>query len=151
MSESLIFQGAAFTFDHAKYLTFVQSLRSPSTAPIPFFLFDHALKDPSPAPQPVTTDHKIIIIEGLYTLLDQPGWREAGEMMDMKVWIEVERTVARERLVQRNFRAGISGSVEDSGRRVDLSDMVNGEEVRKYRLEPTDIVYSVEEASQGEP
>lgn len=63
----------------------------------------------------------------------------------MKVWIEVERTTARERLVQRNFRAGISETVEQSGVRVDQSDMLNGEEVRKYRLEPTDIVYSIDE------
>ena len=137
-------QGAAFTFDQQKYLQFVTALRSP-TPDIPFFLFDHALKDPSPSPSPVGLHHQIVIVEGLYTLLDQPGWREAADIMDMRIWIEVEREVARRRLVERNFAAGISDTRQATEKRVDASDMQNGEDVRRWRVEPTHIVTSVDE------
>jgi len=91
--------------------------------------------------------HKIVIIEGLYTLLDQPGWREAASMMDVRIWIEVERTIARRRLVERNFAAGISATRGDAETRVDASDMRNGEDVRRWRVEPTHTVRSIEEPS----
>lgn len=128
----------------AKYLAFVKALRDPSSPATPFFLFDHALKDPSPAPTPVLPHHRVVVIEGLYTLLDRDGWREAAQMMDVKVWIEVDRQVARRRLVERNFAAGLCGTREETERRVDQSDMANGEEVREFRVEPTDVVVSVD-------
>lgn len=46
-------------------------------------------------------------MEGLYTLLDKPGWRECAAMMDMRVWVETDRDVCRTRLINRNFSAGI--------------------------------------------
>ncbi len=64
-------------------------------------------------------------------------------MMDMRVWIEVDPEEARRRLIERNFEAGICGTREETAVRVDASDMVNGEMVREYRIEPTDIIVSV--------
>lgn len=97
----------------------------------------------------MTTNHKIVIIEGLYTLLDRPGWREAAEMMDLRVWIEVDRVVARRRVLERNFAAGISATREDTAVRVDAVDMMNGDDVRANRVEPTDVVYSVDDPRIG--
>jgi pantothenate kinase len=129
---------------------------------IPFPTFDHALKDPLPSPVPLTHSHRIVLIEGLYTCLDTPGWRECAEMMDERIWVEVDREVARQRLVSRNFAAGISESLEKCTERgepfptldavwlrrspfvVDASDMLNGEFVRSHRLDPTHIVVSVD-------
>jgi len=66
-------------------------------------------------------------------------------MMDMRIWIEVDRDVARRRLVERNFAAGISATREATEDRVDASDMQNGEDVRRWRVEPTHVVRSIEE------
>jgi len=66
-------------------------------------------------------------------------------MMDVRVWIEVDRKVARRRLVERNFAAGISATRQDTAVRVDASDMLNGEDVRSNRVEPTDIVHSIDD------
>lgn len=65
-------------------------------------------------------------------------------MMDIRVWIEVDREVARRRLVERNFAAGISATKEDTAVRVDASDMLNGEDVRANRVDPTDVVHSID-------
>lgn len=54
----------------------------------------------------------MILIEGLYTLLDLPGWKECAEMMDFKIWVDVNEETARRRLVKRNFEAGVFDSLE---------------------------------------
>ena len=110
-------QGASFTFDLDKYTRFLNSVTLPLSSkagqmPIYFPTFDHALKDPSTSLYPITPQHRIIIIEGLYTQYDQPSWRECADCADIKVWIDVDRQVSRARLVARNVAAGIFPSVE---------------------------------------
>ncbi|WVQ72433.1 hypothetical protein IAR50_001985 [Cryptococcus sp. DSM 104548] len=141
-------RGAAFTFNLASYQTFLSQLRLPLTpeppAAISFPTFDHALKDPAPSPQPILPRHRIIVIEGLYTLLDEPGWRESAEIMDARVWVDVEESVARRRVVDRNFAAGIVDTREKCEARVDAVDMKNGKHVRTHLVKPTHIVTSIE-------
>lgn len=112
----MISQGAAFTFNLPSYLTFLQSLRLP-LAPnpplsIPFPTFDHQVKDPAVSPHPILPRHRIVIVEGLYTMLDRDGWRDCAEMMDVRVWVECDREVCRQRIIKRNFAAGIVDSIE---------------------------------------
>lgn len=42
---------------------------------------------------------------------------EAVDQMDVKVWIECEESVARERLVKRHLESGVETDLEASGRR----------------------------------
>jgi pantothenate kinase len=117
-SHQLTIQGAPFTFNLPVYMTFLQHLRlslvpNPPLA-IPFTTFDHATKDPLPSPTPIKPQHRIVIIEGLYTMLDLDGWRDCAQMMDRRVWVDVDPEVARGRLASRNFEAGISASYEES-------------------------------------
>ncbi|OCF36675.1 hypothetical protein I316_01271 [Kwoniella heveanensis BCC8398] len=111
-------RGAAFTFNQSSYHSFLLSLRQSSSSPdsdaqsIQFPTFDHALKDPSISPSPIRPRHRIIIIEGLYTLLDKEGWRNSAELADMRVWVDVDRKEARARVIKRNFEAGIVDSIE---------------------------------------
>lgn len=117
-------KGAAFTFNLPSYLVFLQHLRLPLTPNpplgIPFPTFDHALKDPAPSPFPILPQHRIIVIEGLYTMLDKSGWRECAEMMDMRVWVETDREVCRRRLIKRNFGAGIVSDLKACEERGEL-------------------------------
>lgn len=137
-------RGAAFTFNLPSYLAFLQSLRLPlSPNPpigIPFPTFDHALKDPSTSPHPILPRHRIVLIEGLYTMLDRDGWRDCAEMMDMRVWVECDREVCRARTVERNFAAGIVASREECEERVDKSDVVNGDEVAENQYKATMVL-----------
>jgi pantothenate kinase len=107
------FQGAAFTFNASSYLAFIRSLRiQPFPSSIPFPTFDHALKDPTPSPHPILPHHRIVVIEGLYTLADKGDWREAAELMDVKIFVECDTSMARERVVRRNFEAGVEDTLE---------------------------------------
>ncbi|WVF71528.1 hypothetical protein IAT40_006336 [Kwoniella sp. CBS 6097] len=141
-------RGAAFTFDQQSYHNFLLSLRQPLSSPrskaIPFPTFDHALKDPAVSPIAIQPRHRIIIIEGLYTSLDRDGWRESAGLVDMRVWVEVDRHEARERVIKRNFEAGIVAGIDACEKRVDAVDMANGEEVRSHRVQPDYIITSIE-------
>lgn len=136
-------RGAAFTFDQGAYAAFVAALRRPlasDTEPIGFPTFDHAAKDPAPSDTPILPQHRIVIVEGLYTLLDAPGWRECAAQMDLRVWVEVPRDVVRARVLKRNTEAGIVTDDEVAKRRVEESDMVNGDEVFAHRYRVTDTI-----------
>ncbi|RSH87450.1 hypothetical protein EHS25_003360 [Saitozyma podzolica] len=148
-------RGAAFTFNLPSYLTFLTSLRLPlSPNPpkgIPFPTFDHARKDPAPSPNPILPRHRIVLVEGLYTLLDRPGWRDTAEMYDIRVFVDCTRAVCRERVIRRNFAAGIVESLDKCAERVDAVDMVNGEEVRNHLFNPTHIVHPADEPERHQP
>ncbi|BGP23418.1 kinase-related protein [Rhodotorula toruloides] len=145
-SEARRRRGAAFTFDAPSYVSFVRSLRqTPSPPSIPFPTFDHALKDPLPSRFPILPTHRIVVIEGLYCMLDVAPWREAAELLDERIWVEIERGVARERLVKRHLRTGVETEREEAEKRVDLSDMLNGDYIRENLYAPTQVVETVDD------
>lgn len=45
-------------------------------------------------------------------MLDKPGWRDCAEMMDLRVWVETDREVCRQRVIKRNWKAGIVDTLE---------------------------------------
>ncbi|GAA5881394.1 hypothetical protein JCM16303_000160 [Sporobolomyces ruberrimus] len=132
-------RGAAFTFDAPAYVSFVRALRSNPVLPtVPFPVFSHAVKDPTESPSPILPQHRIVIIEGLYTLLDVEPWTVATHELDFKLWVECERSVARERLIARHLESGIEPNRPAAEQRVDGSDMVNGQYIREHLAE-TDV------------
>ena len=101
-------RGAAFTFDSAGYVDFVLALRrTPPLTSIPFRTFSHSLKDPQPGPFPIEPHHRIVVIEGLYALLNVEPWRQATDVLDERVWVECDRETARQRLVRRHLLEGV--------------------------------------------
>ncbi|KAL7343067.1 hypothetical protein BJY59DRAFT_719168 [Rhodotorula toruloides] len=137
-------RGAAFTFDASSYVSFVRSLRqTPFPSSIPFPTFNHALKDPLPSPSPILPTHRVVVIEGLYCMLDVEPWRDAAELLDERIWVEIERSVARERLVKRHLHTGVETVREEAEKRVDLSDMLNGDYIREHLYSPTQVVETV--------
>lgn len=110
--------------------------------PIPFATFDHTVKDPRPSSVAITPHHRVVVIEGLYTMLDRPGgWRECAAQMDMRVWVEVPRAVVLKRVLKRNLQAGIVTDLPTATVRVNEVDMANGDEVANHQYEPTDTIW----------
>lgn len=101
-------QGAAFTFDAKAYTSFVLALRETPLLPgVEFRTFSHAKKDPEPGPFLIAPSHKIIVIEGLYVLLDIDPWIKSVAALDERVWIECPAPIARERLITRHLIEGV--------------------------------------------
>lgn len=91
------------------YSSFVNALvEEAERGEVPYFEFDHAEKDPVPATHPIHPSNRIIVIEGLYCLLDEDVWRDTAAKMDIRIWVEVDREEVRQRLIERNFAAGLA-------------------------------------------
>lgn len=119
-------RGAAFTFDADAYVAFIRQLRTTPLLPaVPFRTFSHALKDPQPAPHPITPQHRIVVVEGLYCLLNVEPWKEATDALDERVWVDCERAVARERLVRRHLKEGVEYEQEKAEKRGELPAAVS--------------------------
>ena len=65
----------------------------------------------------------IVIIEGNWLLLDEPGWRELISFCDYSIFIYAEENMLKERLIQRKISGG--ASPEDAEKFYDQSDSVN--------------------------
>ncbi|KAK5956224.1 hypothetical protein OHC33_002799 [Knufia fluminis] len=142
-------RGAAFTFDSEGYYKLIEKLRKPiepTTATIWAPSFDHAVKDPVENDIPIPRTARVVLIEGLYTALsytapktESPStdtkaavpsaWSKACHLMD-EIWlISVPIPVATERVAKRNFKAGLSPSLEAALDRTVNNDMKNAREI----------------------
>jgi pantothenate kinase len=136
-------RGAEFTFDAPSFLSLITSLRqplTPSTRVITAPSFDHAIKDPVAGGYAILPSHRIVVVEGLYVLLDKTPWREASEMMDEKWFVEVDFEVARRRLARRHVIAGIVETEEEGDRRARENDLVNGRMIVEGLVQGVDEV-----------
>jgi pantothenate kinase len=117
-------RGAHWTFSATGYLDFVSKLRAPITElPIHAPSFSHVLKDPVENDLEVTSSHRIVLIEGLYVFLHVEPWSAAGHLLDERWFLEVDVEVARERLVQRHIKTGVTNHLEDAVLRARDNDM----------------------------
>jgi pantothenate kinase len=148
--EAIFRRGAAFTFDAQSYLKLVQQVRQPLTAETRTVYapsFDHAVKDPVMDDISIPPTARIVLFEGLYTALDEPGWKDAHALMDEVWFVDASVPIATQRVAKRNYAAGISTSLEESLDRTERSDMRNGRELLEKRLAVHEIVPSVEDES----
>ncbi|KAJ9607735.1 hypothetical protein H2200_007813 [Cladophialophora chaetospira] len=146
--EAIFRRGAAFTFDSQSYLNLVEQVRKPlmaETSTIYAPSFDHAVKDPVADDISISPTTRIVIFEGLYTALDEPGWRDAHALMDETWFVDTDIPTATQRVAKRNYAAGISKSFEESLARTEKSDMKNAREVLAKRLPVQEIVPSIED------
>ena len=90
-------KGAPQTFDLEKLTDRVQNIAAGRTCGWP--IYDRRLHDP--VDDAVTVDGKIVLIEGNYLLLDEPGWRDLRNYADYTVLIRADAELLRKRLVDR--------------------------------------------------
>ncbi|GFZ51226.1 hypothetical protein JCM24511_08984 [Saitozyma sp. JCM 24511] len=131
-------RGAHFTFDAESFRRFVISLSSTDSS-IAFPTFSHAAKDPEEGGH-VTPANRIIILEGLYSFLDIPIWRDAASRLHERIWIDTPWAVARERLLRRHISEGVSRDWTEASQRVDQSDRLNAEFLQANLMNPTVVV-----------
>lgn len=160
-TEAHVRRGAPWTFDVTRFVSFVRKLRIWATeTPLPSAsgtwcdtdvirapTFDHEAKDPVEDGLVITPDASIIIIEGNYLLLDEPGWRDLASLVDYRVFVDTDLKEARDRTAKRHVQAGIEKCLEDGYRRVDSNDYLNGVSIQERLLTPDMVIKSVTMAS----
>ncbi|KAI9436137.1 P-loop containing nucleoside triphosphate hydrolase protein [Lactarius psammicola] len=147
-------RGSHWTFDGQSYVSFVRSLResvSPGTPAITAPSFDHAIKDPTPHAVTILPEHRIVIIEGLYTFLSLPPWAEAGRLLDERWLMELDPTVASNRIVRRHVVSGVAKDLEEARWRSAENDTPNGLFLLSNLLEPTRTIQSVDDPKYALP
>ena len=95
-------KGAPETFDLGKLRERIEQLRSGEPTPWPHY--DRTLHDPVDGAILVTGD--IVLLEGNYLLLDEPGWRDLKALADYTIRIDAPEDCLYERLVARKARSG---------------------------------------------
>jgi pantothenate kinase len=100
--------GAPDTFDVDGFLATLAALRKnePGTVLAPGF--DRTVEEAVPDAIVIGPERSIVVIEGNYLLLDTDGWGAAGALLDVSVFVELDRDVRLTRLIDRHVRFGKS-------------------------------------------
>lgn len=78
-------------------------------------------------------------------LLNKAPWATAASMMNLRWFVSVDPTVARERLATRHVAAGIVSTLEEGERRAVENDIPNGEEVIRNKVDVDEVITSHED------
>lgn len=92
-------KGAPETFDVAGYRHLLARLQSEADVAIP--VFDRSLELSRGSADLVTMDHKILVTEGNYLLLEESPWSDLADFFDLTVMIDVPEAELDRRLQER--------------------------------------------------
>ncbi|WP_104202554.1 nucleoside triphosphate hydrolase [Billgrantia saliphila] len=82
----------------------------------------------------ITLEHRLVIVEGNYLLLDREPWRELRPLFDMTLFLEVSDEVLEARLIQRWLGMGQdqAGAIAKARHK----DMLNARLIKRESIEP---------------
>ncbi|KAK3407226.1 hypothetical protein EUGRSUZ_K03312 [Eucalyptus grandis] len=97
-------RGAPWTFNPELLLTCLKDLREQGSVYVPSF--DHGIGDPVEDDIFVSLQHKVVIVEGNYLLLEEGVWGDVSSFFDEKWFIDVDIGAVMERVVKRHISTG---------------------------------------------
>ncbi|XP_021770256.1 putative uridine kinase C227.14 [Chenopodium quinoa] len=134
-------RGAPWTFDPAKLLKCLQTLRSQGSVCAPSF--DHGVGDPIKDDIFVSLQHKVVIVEGNYLLLDEKVWKDISSMFDEKWFIDVNLDTSMQRVLKRHMSKS-GRSYDEAKWRIDYNDRPNAEMIMKSKKNADLLIRSIE-------
>eukprot|EP01039_Chlorochromonas_danica_P006774 gene6774-7484_t len=115
-------RGAHWTFDGQAFLRDLKSLRKDGSGAFPSF--DHAKGDPVEKDILIhSEDHKIVLVEGNYLLLEEGPWSEVKSCLDYCYFLHCPIEVIEERVRRRHVSVG--STIEEAAERVAYNDSPN--------------------------
>jgi pantothenate kinase len=108
-------KGAQDTFDSAGYVALLRRLRDQCSGEIIYAPeFRRVVDESIGSAIPVSPDHRLIVTEGNYLLLDTGHWSDVRPLLDEVWYVEIDPELRRQRLVARHMRYGRSeGAARD--------------------------------------
>ena len=82
---------------------------------------------------------------GNYLSMGTEVWGDIARLFDELWFVEVDRGVARERLIARHLKAGLADTREAAAKRADENDLPNGDYLIANGLKPHRVILSVED------
>lgn len=77
----------------------------------------------NPQENAISVEGNIVLIEGNYLLLNEPGWKDLKQYADLTVRLVKDEEVLKKRLVERQHKSG--KTYEEAEKFVEFSDMAN--------------------------
>ncbi|KAH6766727.1 P-loop containing nucleoside triphosphate hydrolases superfamily protein [Perilla frutescens var. hirtella] len=133
-------RGSPWTFDPERLLRCLTNLRNEGSVYAPSF--DHGVGDPVEDDIFVSLQHKVVIVEGNYLLLDEDVWRDVSSILDEKWFIDVDIKKAMQRVLKRHISTGKPPDVAKW--RIDYNDQPNAELIMKSKKRADLIIKSVD-------
>ena len=134
-------KGAPLTFDLEKLTERLKRIAAGENCGWP--IYDRRLHDP--VDDVITVEGDIVLLEGNYLLLDEPGWRELKDFADFTVLIRADEELLRKRLTDR--KAMGMATRQEAEKFVEFSDMRN---VRTCLEHSGDVDLTLEMTGDGE-
>ncbi|AQZ51482.1 nucleoside triphosphate hydrolase [Martelella mediterranea] len=131
-------KGAPYTFDVGGLAAMLRRLRANEEDEIIVPLFDRKLEISRAGARAVPRAVPLLVVEGNYLLLDEPGWRELRAIFDLTISLDVPFDVLKQRLLQRWTDMGFAP--EAAHAKAYENDLPNARTVID-RSHPADIVF----------
>jgi len=114
-------KGAPESFDAESAYACLSSIRQGGQVNYP--VYSRSLHDPLPGAGRVLIEHRIVIVEGNYLLLDEIPWRRFRQLFDIHVFIKIDPAAVEADLIERHRRGGKSSeAIQHQVYEVDLPD-----------------------------
>ncbi|THU61242.1 hypothetical protein C4D60_Mb07t21240 [Musa balbisiana] len=97
-------RGAPWTFNPELLLKCLRSLRNEGSTYAPSF--DHGVGDPVEDDVFVSSEHKVVIVEGNYLFLEEGLWQDICSIFDEKWFLDIDINIAMERVLKRHISTG---------------------------------------------
>lgn len=94
-------KGAPHTFDIDGFRATVERLRLDDGRDVAVPVFDRSIEIARAGARILAGQTRVILAEGNYLLLDEPGWRDLGPLFDLTVMIEASEQALVDRLTAR--------------------------------------------------
>ncbi|PON95020.1 P-loop containing nucleoside triphosphate hydrolase [Trema orientale] len=133
-------RGAPWTFNPELLLTCLKTLRSQGSVSAPSF--DHGVGDPVEDDIFVSLQHKVVIVEGNYLLLEDGTWKEISSIFDEKWFIDIDLDKSMQRVLKRHISTGKPPDVAKW--RIEYNDRPNAELIIKSKSNADLVIKSVD-------
>ena len=118
-------KGAPETFDIDLLMERLQKVAAGEVCGWP--VYDRNLHDA--VDDAIVVDSDVVLLEGNYLLLEDPGWNELADLVDYTIFVSADEDQLRQRLVDRRIASG--HEKEDSVKFVEFSDLYNARTILK--------------------
>ncbi|XP_014495739.1 putative uridine kinase C227.14 isoform X1 [Vigna radiata var. radiata] len=133
-------RGAPWTFNPLRLLTCLKNLRIDGSVYVPSF--DHGVGDPVEDDIFVNLQHKVVIVEGNYLLLEDGVWKEISSLFDEKWFIDIDIDKAMQRVLKRHISTGKPPDI--AKQRIENNDRFNAELIMKSKKNADIVIKSVD-------
>lgn len=99
-------KGAQDTFDVKGFTTLIARIKSDTTDPIYYPVFDRSIEESIAAQGVVYPSTRVVIVEGNYLMHDKDGWEEVSPLLDQKWYAYLDEDIRISRLISRHIAFG---------------------------------------------